>query len=286
MAAERKEAAAPASPNTFAAHSLWDDGQAEISAYDAVEQRYGAGRPFTAYIIVVKEDFSRSQLVKADPGHNRFDLMPVLKMNQVIHYQTGIYAYQQMASCFFERASMDLVKFSVTSSEWCGNSYKEYQKRDHRASLHVHTYWDGEAEADYDLPVGPDVVLYDQMPLWVRTLPQRAGEAMRLRLVPGQISSRGSEPQPLAALLEAKDEAPVETPAGRFTARRWELQYGAGRRDLYWTAGEYPYLLVAWDKPDGGRYRLKWTQRLAYWKLNAPGGERYLEGPLPGQTPR
>jgi hypothetical protein len=268
-----------AAPNPFAANALWDDGRAEINAYDASERRYGVLRPFTAYHIVVKEDFSRAQLVKADPGHDPADLVTVLKMNQVINYQTGIYSYHQMASTFFERGSMDLLKFSLTSFEWCGNSYKEYERRDGRARLHVHTYWDGQAEATYEIPAGPDVVLYDQVPLWVRSLPQTPGTSRALRLIPGQINSKGPKPEVQSAILRAVGEQSLTTPAGKFQTLRWELKAGDTAPDVYYTAPEFPYLLVGWDKPDGGSYRLKWTQRLPYWQLNQPGGERYLLGP-------
>ncbi len=265
--------------NAFASSPLWDDGRAEVNAYEARHRRYGTLRPFTAYHVVVKEDFSKSQLVKADPGHDPSDLVSVMKMNQIIEYQTGIYAYRQMASTFFERSTMDLLKFSLTSSEWCGNTYKEYTRRDGEAALHVHTYWDNQAEATYDLPVAPDVVLYDQMPLWIRSLAQAPGTTLSLRLVPGQIHSQGPKPELRPAVLRAVGEETIEAPAGKFRALRWELKPGSDPPDLYWTARGFPHLLVAWDTPDGGRYRLKWTQRLAYWRLNHPGDERYLRGP-------
>src|SRR5258706_5130447 len=121
---------AAAGPEAFAASPLWDDGRAEIDAYDATVRRYGVMRRLTAYLIVVKEDFSKTQLVKADPGHDPKDLLPVLKLNHVINYQTGIYSYHQMASAFFDRGTMELVKLSLTSNEWCGNTYKEYARRD------------------------------------------------------------------------------------------------------------------------------------------------------------
>ncbi len=271
------EAASP--PNAFAANALWDDGRAEIDAYEAAERRYDVLRPFTAYHIIVKEDFSKKQLVKADPGHDPADLVTVLKLNQVINYQTGIYSYHQMASTFYERGTMDLLKFSLTSFEWCGNSFKEYTRPDGAAALHVHTYWDGQADATYDLPAGPDVVLYDQIPLWIRSLPQAVGASRTLRLVPGQINSKGPKPEPQPAILRAVAEESVTTPAGTFPALRWELKAGDRQPDLYFTARPFPHLLVAWNKPDGGFYRLKWTQRLAYWTLNGPGNEKYLQGP-------
>jgi hypothetical protein len=234
----------------------------------------GAANPF-----VVKEDFSRRLLVKADPGHDPADLVTVLKLNQVLRLQTGIYAYHQMASTFYARDSMDLLKFSLTSFEWCGNTYKEYTRRGRASALHVHTYWDGQAEATYPIPSDRDVVFYDQLPLWVRSLPQEPGAERTLRVVPAQITSRGPAPELQTATLRAAAEEPITTPAGTFRALRWELRSSGRTPDTYWTAREFPHLLVAWDRSDGGRYRLLWTQRLPYWQLNRPGDERYLEGP-------
>ena len=271
-------------PNPFAADALWDDGRAEIDAYEATIKRYGILRSLTAYLVVVKEDLSKTQLVKADPGHDPGDLRTVLKLNHVLNYPTGIYSYHQMASCFFDRGTMDLMKLSLTSNEWCGNTYKEYTRRDGRGTLHVHTYWDNQAEATYDLPTGPDVVFYDALPLWIRSLPQSAGTERALRLLPSQIESKGPRPEAQAATLVAAREEGIVVPAGRFRALRWELRTAGGRPDVYWTAGDAPHVLVAWDRGDGGAYRLKWTQRLAYWTLNRPGDERFLQGPPPAGT--
>jgi hypothetical protein len=278
----RASAGPPAAgPNAFAANALWDDGRAEIDAYEASVRRYGIPRTLTAYLIVVKEDLSKKQLVKADPGHDPGDLFPVLKLNHVIDYQTGIYTYHQMASGFFDRATMDLVKFSLTSNEWCGNTYKEYTRRDGRGALHVHAYWDNQAEVTHDVPAGPDVVFYDGLPVWIRSLPQTPGTTRSLRLVPAQMDSKGAKPEIRPATLRALSEELVIVPAGGFRTLRWELRAGDGRPDFFWTSRDYPHVLVAWDRPDGSGYRLKWTQRLAYWSLNRPGDERHLEGPAP-----
>jgi hypothetical protein len=270
----------------LAASGLWDDGNAEVNAYEAAIRRYGVPRPFTAYHIVVKEDLSRAQLVKADPGHDPADLVTVLKLNQILEFQTGIYSYNQMASTFHERATMDLLKFSLTSFEWCGNTFKEYTRgRGGRGTLHVHTYWDGQARAEYALPAEPDVLFYDELPLRLRALPQAAGTSRTVRLVPTQIESKGAKPELRSAALRAAGEELVVVPAGSFRALRWELK--AGREvDSFWLDRKFPHLLLAWDKPDGSALRLKWSQRLPYWTLNRPGDEKYLEGPRPaGSAP-
>ena len=155
----------------WAADSRWDDGRAEISAYDAVAMRYGEPRPFTGYLIVVKEDFTRTELVKADPGHTASELLTVLKLNQVIHFNTGIYDYHQMLSVFFDRADLIPVKLSLTHFEWCGNTYKEMLRRGEDATLRAHTYWDGMAEKSFDVKFTGSTLLYDELPVWLRALP-------------------------------------------------------------------------------------------------------------------
>jgi len=96
------EAAAPAgraltteSSNAFWAH--WGDGRAEMNGYRLVQPRYGAPRTGSAVYIFVTEDFSDSVRVKADPGrHPASDVYPVMKLNAVRHFQTGIYDYNDI----------------------------------------------------------------------------------------------------------------------------------------------------------------------------------------------
>ncbi len=122
-------------------------------------------------------------------------------------------------------------------------------------------------------------MLYDQIPLWIWSLPQAAGTTRSLRLVPGQIDSKRPKPEIARAILRAVGEESVPTPAGCFKALRWELKSGDGAPDVYWLARDFPYLLVTWNKPYGSSLRLRWTQRLAYRELNHPGDEKHLLGP-------
>src|SRR5258708_5205492 len=74
----------------FWAH--WGDGKAELDGYALTQPRYGQKRAGTAVLIFVTEDFSDSLRVKADPGkHPAADVYPVLKLNFVRDFQTGIY---------------------------------------------------------------------------------------------------------------------------------------------------------------------------------------------------
>ena len=79
----------------------WSDNKAEIAGYDLVTPRYGQLRKGTAVAIFVTEPFSNSARVKADPGeHSPDDEFPVLKLNLVEDYPTGVYDYNLMTSVF------------------------------------------------------------------------------------------------------------------------------------------------------------------------------------------
>ena len=97
----------------------------------------------------------------------------------------------------------------------------------------------------HEIPGGSDVVFYDQLPLWIRSLRQTAGTALSIRLVPTQIESRGVKPVLVPATLRAVREETIDTPAGRSEALRWELSAGGTTPDVYWLSRTAPYLLVA-----------------------------------------
>src|SRR5688572_25287753 len=81
--------------------SAWGDGKAELDGYRLVQPRYGTVRKGHAVLIFVTEDFSDSLRVKADPGkHPASDVYPVLKLNAVRRFQTGIYDYSVLTSTF------------------------------------------------------------------------------------------------------------------------------------------------------------------------------------------
>src|SRR5215467_6970606 len=79
----------------------WGDGRGELCGYDLTIPRYGALRRGVAVTIFVTETFSNSRRVKADPGkHPPSDEFPVMKLNLVEDYQTGVYDYNVMTSSF------------------------------------------------------------------------------------------------------------------------------------------------------------------------------------------
>ena len=160
--------AAPSSAQDFWRH--WGDGKAELNGYTLKQPRYGALRDGKAVLVFVTEDFSDALRVKADPGrHPAADVYPVLKLNAVRDFQTGIYDYNVMTSAFLRVApGWPVAKVSFSSQEWCGHVWHQVAPRNGRLQGLFHSYFDGEADGTDDLPFPKDGVLEDALPILVR----------------------------------------------------------------------------------------------------------------------
>src|SRR5438477_1961832 len=164
-----EQASAQFSPGLLQNNSYWADGKAEFNIYDAQIARYGIPRACEVLHILVREPFDPKQLVKPD-NPNQPDAIPVLKLNQILHVPTGLYVYQQMHSNFWRVDNAQLLKFSLTSNDSCGNTFKEARREAERFAYEYHTYWDGMAGGKENLAVPRDGHFYDELPWLVRTI--------------------------------------------------------------------------------------------------------------------
>lgn len=108
----------------------WGDGRAEVSSYDLTYPRYGHPWESVGIAIFVTESFSLEARVKADPRkHAPGDLFPVMKLNLVEDFRTGVYDYNEQSSSFLALGSKAhhnagfLTNASFSSQEWCGHSW-------------------------------------------------------------------------------------------------------------------------------------------------------------------
>ena len=269
--------------NAFWSH--WGDGRAELSGYRLMQPRYGAARPGTAVLIFVTEDFSDSARVKADPGkHPASDVYPVMKLNAVRDFQTGIYDYNVMTSVFARvAAGWPVAKVSFSSQEWCGHVWHQLLPRGGSVAGISHSYFDGEADGTEKLALPEDGVMEDALPILVREpagafVP--AGGSKTVPFLPSLLRSR-LEHKPLAwgkatISLEAEPRS-VAVPAGRFEVRRWTLAPVGAPVITYDVEIAPPHRLIAWAGADGEKAELLGSDRLAYWQMNGPGGEQALK---------
>ena len=252
-------------------NSYWGDGKAEFNIYDAQIVRYGQPRPCEVLHIFVREPFDPKQLVKPDdwqkPG-----MITVLKLNQILHVPTGIYVYQQMHSNFWLVNDARLAKFSLTSNDSCGNTFKEGRRRGDQFDYTFHTYWDGMADGNETVALPPNGFFYDEMPLRVRTIDfsKPSGE-FEIQLASTTIKSK-------------KDNFVFKPAKLTFTSAEKEIHV-----DLVHTDGtdhfvldrDFPYLLREWSAADGSHLKMKRSLKIDYWNYNKPGDrERALADPM------
>jgi hypothetical protein len=220
---------------------LWGDGQAELAAYDLTISRYGQPRQGLAVAIFVTETFSNSARVKADPGkHPKSDEFPVLKLNLVQDFATGIYDYNLMTCAFVAlepvngRPAGATTKVSFSSQEWCGQVYQQALFDPAAVRATVHSYFDGEADQQVTLAYPQDGISEDALLIWARGLAWPALQTGESRTVPLLRAARISRLHhvPLdwetARLSRGAQTESVVVPAGRFDCEILTALIGGG----------------------------------------------------------
>lgn len=128
----------------------WQTGKAEITSYQLMQERYGEIREGTAVTIFVTEDFLPNEQVKADSPSEKN--IPVLKLNQMKRFNTGIYPYSIMSSTFSPLSQTGhAIKISSSIQEWCGQVYMQLNNRKD-FEIESHSYFEGEADQKLNLP--------------------------------------------------------------------------------------------------------------------------------------
>ena len=289
---------APAANDAFWAH--WGDGKAEIATYDLSFTRYGEVRKGVAAAIFVTETFSDRLRVKADPGrHPASDEFPVMKLNLVQDFPTGIYDYNLMTSVFValgrgKPAGLP-VKASFSSQEWCGHVYHQLLFDETEIREELHSYFDGEADQQRRLTKPADGFSEDVMFHWARGLAVPVlgpGESIDVPFLPSLQTAR-LEHRPVewtrASLARADTPRAVTVPAGTFDAEVYTASIQNGRTWTFYVETETPHRILRWETSDGQKAELIASERVAYWRHNGAGGESKLRElgltPRPPRTP-
>ena len=263
-------ASAQFTPALLQNNSYWGDGKAEFDIYDAQIVRYGQPRQCEVLHILVREPFDSKQFVKPD-DLKRPDTIAVLKFNQVLHVPTGLYVYQQMHSNFWRVDNAQLMKFSLTSNDSCGNTFKEARRAGENVSYEYRTYWDGMAAGKEEIAFPPNSYFYDELPWLVRTIDFSKPASFEIQLAQTSITAK----KDVFAFAPAKVS---------FTSNERAIEVTvvhAGGNDRFVLDRDFPHLLREWNAADGSRLKMKRSLKVDYWNYNKPGDrERALNNPM------
>ena len=138
-------------------NSYWYNYGAEISRFELEQGRYGEIRPGHVVLIFVTEPFLPDIQVKSDFKASREKSIPILKLNLIKRFNTGIYDYSIMKSVFTPIPSEQhpfskTLKVSTTRQDWCGHVYLQYNLEEDHYKVKQYSYFEKEGDKVVNIP--------------------------------------------------------------------------------------------------------------------------------------
>jgi hypothetical protein len=178
-----------------------------------------------------------------------------------------------MHSNFWRVDNAQLAKFSLTSNDSCGNTYKEARRDGDKFTYEYRTYWDGMARGEENVTPPANGYFYDELPWLVRTVDfsKPPGTPFEIQLAGSTINSK-------------KDAFEFKPAKVSFTATERAITVvveHAGGSDQFVLDAGFPHLLREWKAADGSRLKMKRNMKVDYWNYNKPGDkERAFNNPM------
>lgn len=259
----------------------WGDGHGEVTGYTLTFPRYGELRKGSAVTIFVTETFSNRLRVKADPGnHPKRDTFPVMKLNLVQDFSTGVYDYNLMTSAFVAITEVNgqpagaLTKVGFSSQEWCGLLHSQYLFNSDKVDYTLHSYFDGEADDRQAIPLKSDAFSEDGLMLWARgfTAPGvKPGDSINQPMLMGLQTARLEHKKPAwqqVTLSRAADVQTIDVPAGEFEVRKAVAAIEGGRTWTFFIEAAQPHRIIRWTTSDGQLAEMTGSERMKYWQMH------------------
>ncbi|MDF7811240.1 hypothetical protein [Hymenobacter sp. YC55] len=244
----------------WAMNKLWEDGLAEVALYDAERVVYNKVRRFEYAQLTVKEEFNDQYKVKTD-DYERFDLFPVMKVNQFCRIPTDQYPYHFLTSLFFRRENpVGLYKLTSSSQEWCGNTFKAFQDDGLQYIQTYNSYWDTQGAGQRNLR--RDLLFEDALPYTLRSLRFAALPTFQATICELQQTSKAAPPVYYNAEIKVQEAPAADAPEPAWLV---QVQLSQKKTSKYWFAKKYPNLLLRQTAWDGRKLTLKKVSRYAYW---------------------
>jgi hypothetical protein len=230
--------------------NYWYSRGAEISRFKLQQSRYGEIHDGDAVLVFVTEELNRAIQVKADrPGQQN---VPVLKLNAVRKFFTGIYPYSIMTSIFAPINAREYplpLKITSSTQEWCGQVYTQMNLGDGEYRVRSHSYFEEEGDQNFNLKKHvPEDAIWTMIRLAPQNLPR--GDFF---MIPGTVYSRlmhrALTPQKAVATLEPFDGKSLE---GQSLVR-YTIDFPKEQRSLRIVfEKDFPYRIQNWEDSHRG----------------------------------
>ncbi len=249
----------------WAKNKFWDDGKAEVAQYKAKRIIYKKERDFEYTMVTVSEVFNKEFLTKTD-DYSRKDNFDVMKVNFIARIETDNYPYHFLTSYFTFRNNPEYVfKFTNSSQEWCGNTFKEILKSSKGYTINYHSYWDGEGSGNKT--INDNVWLEDQLFLTLRTLKFNEVKEFKHKVLESQISSKIGKLIVFDANFTISNSDSIIINNQNYTTYKVKINLDSEKVNEYVFTKEYPNYLVSYNSWDGRSLILNKVERDDYWNF-------------------
>ena len=244
----------------WASDPVWHDGLVEKAVYASSRVVYGKPRAYEMIVFTNKEQHDVRTLTKADKSA---DTIEVWKHNQIEVIPTPNYDYKYETTSHLTVGELKLTRLDCSSQEFCGTSFKQYQ----RLPTGGLSYWsfsympeagraEGQVRANGEYPV----VAADSLPLWLRAYDFQAKPTVKLAMLPSQKNNRPTPAQPVfVEVRHAGEES---------GSHKLELYEDDKLLGTYWMANDRLHVMTKYQSADGQQsYELKDLSRVNYWTI-------------------
>ncbi len=253
---------------TFRAY--WYNDKAEIRTYKLTQARYGEYHEGTATVIFVTEPFLEKEGVKPDSYKNTSKHTPVLKMNFLKKFGTGIYPYSMMLSTFTPlKEAQGMSKASASGQEWCGHIFSQMNRKNNKYDVVSYSYFEEEGDQQFTLPT-----IFTEDEIWSRIrIDHKNLPTGEIDIIPGlyytRLEQHEFKPEKATASLELGAQESIYT-----------LTYPKRDRTLAITFNAtFPHEIVKWEETYADKRApnkklttvavLDQAKSIDYWNYNA-----------------
>jgi hypothetical protein len=138
----------PFSNTTGALDKYWYQGKGELNVYELEQNRYQDIHPGEVLLVFVTEDFLTDKQVKNDRYQSN-NSTPILKMNGITRFTTGLYDYSIMTSVFTPVKTRDFprtLKVTHSAQDWCGQVYSQINLQNEQYQYQLFSYFESEGD--------------------------------------------------------------------------------------------------------------------------------------------
>jgi hypothetical protein len=261
-------------PELLQNRSYWGDGKSEIDFYQAEFVRDGEPHPCELLLTLTPLFAEPATMAVIDTAKNP-GAIPAIHMNEVATIPRGLTAEARSIEALWRMDSMSLARLSFSGNDGSGNIAKTV--RENRETGRVSwTYscdnYTGKADPTPITLGTKQVVLYDELPLRVRTLDFSKPNGELEIDIAATLASPGKEFGELkpAKISWKTDERRIHI----------EVQHPAGKDQLTLDS-TFPFLLREWVASDGMRWKMKNSLKADYRKYLRTGDrERAWNDPM------